>query len=151
MPRRPCFVLRGKPGGLVAARIVQHLEQRAVRLAVVRRELQRPPEARLGLRVATLPEQREAEAVVQRVRAGIDRALSEAEKVKAEIDEVLKKQPKDDLRTNLGKVRRGIAALSVISPVPHTMATMPRREEAWLIDVRAPLFQPYTAQVPCAD
>jgi hypothetical protein len=50
------------------------------------------------------------------LKEGIERALNEADRLKSEIDKVLKAQPKEDLRTNLGKVRRGIAALGVISP-----------------------------------
>jgi hypothetical protein len=46
----------------------------------------------------------------------IDRAIQEAERLKGEIDKVVKQQPKTGLKTSLGKLRRGIAALSVISP-----------------------------------
>ena len=50
------------------------------------------------------------------IRKEIDKAIQEAERVKREMDEVVRRQPKKDLRTSLGKLRRGIAALSVISP-----------------------------------
>jgi hypothetical protein len=48
-------------------------------------------------------------------RKDIEAALEEARKYKDEIEEVLKKQPKDD-DPALNKLRRGIAAMSVISP-----------------------------------
>jgi hypothetical protein len=51
-----------------------------------------------------------------RIRTEIDKAIREAERLKREMDQVVKSQPKKDLRTSLGKLRRGIAALSVISP-----------------------------------
>ncbi|HEY3475262.1 MAG TPA: hypothetical protein VGK56_11675, partial [Anaerolineales bacterium] len=50
------------------------------------------------------------------IKEEIDKAIQEAERLKREIDEVVRKQPKKDLRTSLGRLRRGIAALSVISP-----------------------------------
>lgn len=50
------------------------------------------------------------------IREEIDKALKEAERIKREIDQVVKNQPKKDLRTSLGQLRRGVAALSVISP-----------------------------------
>ena len=62
------------------------------------------------------PKLRIDEDVELMVREGIETALQEADQIKSEIDKVLKAQPKNDLRTNLGKVRRGIAALGVISP-----------------------------------
>lgn len=75
------------------------------------------------------------EEVEALLRAGIDRALSEAERLKGEIDAVLKKQPKDDLRTNLGKVRRGIAALSVISPeVNQTLNALLQNVEEYVTE-----------------
>ena len=47
----------------------------------------------------------------------VDAALKEADRLKGEIDEVLEKQPKGKAtRDSLAKIRRGIAALSVISP-----------------------------------
>ncbi|HJS17477.1 MAG TPA: hypothetical protein VJ785_01925 [Anaerolineales bacterium] len=46
----------------------------------------------------------------------MEAALEEAARLKDEIDIVLKNQPRKDLRSSLGKLRRGIAALSVISP-----------------------------------
>jgi len=56
------------------------------------------------------------------IREEIDKALKEAERLKREMDRVVKSQPKADLRTSLGKLRRGVAALSVISPeVNQTM------------------------------
>ena len=50
------------------------------------------------------------------IREEIDRTLREAERLKREMDQVVKNQPKKDLSTSLGKLRRGVAALSVISP-----------------------------------
>lgn len=50
------------------------------------------------------------------LREEIDRAIREAERIKREIDQVVKNQPRKDLRTSLGQLRRGVAALSVISP-----------------------------------
>lgn len=50
------------------------------------------------------------------LREEIDRAVKEAERLKKQMDQVVKDQPKKDLSTSLGKLRRGIAALSVISP-----------------------------------
>ncbi|HJQ13643.1 MAG TPA: hypothetical protein VJ830_02760, partial [Anaerolineales bacterium] len=56
------------------------------------------------------------------IREEIDKALREAERLKREMDRVVKSQPKADLRTSLGKLRSGVAALSVISPeVNQTM------------------------------
>lgn len=46
----------------------------------------------------------------------IEKAIQEAERLKGEIDKIVKQQPKADLKTSLGKLRRGVAALSVISP-----------------------------------
>lgn len=50
------------------------------------------------------------------LRNEISKAVKEAERLKSDIDKVLKQQPKADLKTSLGKLRRGVAALSVISP-----------------------------------
>ena len=50
------------------------------------------------------------------LRSEISKAVKEAERLKSDIDKVLKQQPKADLKTSLGKLRRGVAALSVISP-----------------------------------
>ena len=50
------------------------------------------------------------------LREEIDRAIKEAERIKREMDQVVKNQPRKDLRTSLGQLRRGVAALSVISP-----------------------------------
>ena len=50
------------------------------------------------------------------LRTGIEKAIQDADRLKGEMDKVLKWQPKDDFRSSIGKVRRGIAALSVISP-----------------------------------
>lgn len=50
------------------------------------------------------------------ISPAVEAALKEAERLKGQVDEVLKTQPKEDLGTALSKVRRGIAALSVISP-----------------------------------
>jgi hypothetical protein len=75
------------------------------------------------------------EDVETMLRAGIDRTLTEAERLKGEIDELVKKQPKEDLRTNLGKVRRGIAALSVISPeVNQTLNALLQNVEEYVTE-----------------
>lgn len=51
------------------------------------------------------------------LEAMMDTALKKAEQLKGEIDEVLEQQPKEkSLDSALLKVRRGVAALSVISP-----------------------------------
>ena len=50
------------------------------------------------------------------LRNEISKAVKEAERLKSDIDKVLKQQPKADLKTSLGKLRRGVTALSVISP-----------------------------------
>ncbi len=50
------------------------------------------------------------------ISPAVESALKEAERLKVQIDEVLAEQPKEDLKSALGKVKRGIAALSVISP-----------------------------------
>ena len=50
------------------------------------------------------------------LRQEIDKAIKEAERLKQQMDQVVKNQPKKDLRTSLGRLRRGVAALGVISP-----------------------------------
>ncbi|HET6596818.1 MAG TPA: hypothetical protein VFG81_14425 [Anaerolineales bacterium] len=50
------------------------------------------------------------------LRQEIDKAIKEAERLKQDMDQVVKNQPKKDLRTSLGQLRRGVAALGVISP-----------------------------------
>lgn len=61
------------------------------------------------------PDQKLSPDVQVRLRVGLERALEEAKRVKGEIDDVLAKQPKME-ESGLAKVRRGVAALSVISP-----------------------------------
>lgn len=59
------------------------------------------------------------------IKTELEKALKEAEKLKGEIDNLMKDQPEDDQLSNLDKVRRGIAALSVISPeVNQTLNTL---------------------------
>lgn len=55
--------------------------------------------------------------VRRRLRNGLEDALKEAQRLKGEIDNILEKQPRAKTKEEgLAKVRRGIAALSVISP-----------------------------------
>lgn len=55
-------------------------------------------------------------ALEDKLRKGLKKALDDAVERKKEIDIVLSQQPTIDEETALSKVRRGIAALSVISP-----------------------------------
>lgn len=59
------------------------------------------------------------ENMVRVLQDGIDTALKEATRLKNEMDEVVKLQPKLDAGAALTRVRRGVAALSVISPEVH--------------------------------
>ncbi|HSB02809.1 MAG TPA: hypothetical protein VLE49_19325 [Anaerolineales bacterium] len=64
--------------------------------------------------------------IKRELREGLEQALTEAERLKGQIDEVLEKQPKVKATDSaLSKVRRGIAALSVISPeVNQTLSAL---------------------------
>lgn len=57
--------------------------------------------------------------VIQILTTGLNNALTEATRLKDEMDEVVKLQPKKDVAPSLTKVRQGVAALSVISPEVH--------------------------------
>lgn len=58
--------------------------------------------------------------VVQLLTAGIQNALEEARRLKKEMDDVVDLQPtKKDVAASLTNVRKGVAALSVISPEVH--------------------------------
>jgi hypothetical protein len=64
-------------------------------------------------------------ALEEKIKAGLEIALQEAEARKKEMDEVISKQSPVDADTALGKLRRGIAALSVISPeVNQTLSAL---------------------------
>ncbi len=65
------------------------------------------------------PEIKLDDEMVLKLTMGIDNALQQAVKLKAEMDHVVSQQPKNDMDTALSKVRRGVAALSVISPEVH--------------------------------
>lgn len=67
------------------------------------------------------------------LRNEMRRAVKEAERLKSEIDKVLKQQPKADLKTSIGQLRRGVAALSVISPeVNQTLNALMRNVEDYV-------------------
>ncbi len=57
--------------------------------------------------------------LVSLISGGIDNALKEATRLKGEMEDVVKLQPKLDPGAALTKVRHGVAALSVISPEVH--------------------------------
>ncbi|MEO8357450.1 MAG: hypothetical protein ABI621_16210 [Chloroflexota bacterium] len=62
------------------------------------------------------PDMKLDDKILLKVTKGMEEALQQAVQLKAEMDDVVSKQPKDDIDAALAKVRRGVAALSVISP-----------------------------------
>lgn len=65
---------------------------------------------------AKYPKLKLEKGLEDKIRKGITDALSESSNRKKEIDEVLRQQPQQESEKALSKVRRGVAALSVISP-----------------------------------
>lgn len=80
------------------------------------------------------PDQKLSPDVELRLRVGLERTLTEAKRIKGELDEVLAKQPKMD-ESGLSKVRRGVAALSVISPeVNQTLNALLQNAQEYVAD-----------------
>lgn len=73
--------------------------------------------------------------VARILKEGMDTALKEAVRLKAEMDEVVRQQPPLDAATALSKVRQGVAALSVISPeVNQTLSALLLNVEEFAVD-----------------
>jgi hypothetical protein len=68
---------------------------------------------------AKYPQLKLDDQVMRVITDGIDKALKEAARLKGEMDDVVKLQPKLDEGASLTKLRHGVAALSVISPEVH--------------------------------
>jgi hypothetical protein len=58
-------------------------------------------------------------AVLSKIKDGLKSALEQAPELKAAMENVVNQQPVDPAESALSKIRRGIAALSVISPEMH--------------------------------
>ncbi len=80
--------------------------------------------------------------MVRMLQENIATALSEATRLKGEMQKVVDKQPVDDIAAGLSKVRRGIAALSVISPeVNQTLSALLMNVEEYAVEKEKHLAQ----------
>lgn len=78
--------------------------------------------------------------VIQILTTGMKTALTEATRLKNEMDEVVQLQPKKDAAASLTKVRHGVAALSVISPEVHqTLSALLMNVEEYATDTEKQL------------